>query len=119
MFPNLTKQMDAFPRKCYKGKTAIISLFPSPEFMVFYSQVVTIFRAHDELLINHNSLEERRISLPFGTNRCDRSPALLHFYRSAAGNSLLEFLTVAEKELLSFTIGTSLSAFTKKSYGNS
>jgi len=81
--------MDAFPRKCYKAKTAIISLFPSPNFMVFYSKVVIIFRAHDDLLINHNCLEERRISLPFGTNRCDRSPALLQFYRSAAGNIFL------------------------------
>ena len=89
MFPKLTKQMPALPRKCYRGKTAIISLFPSPEFMVFYSKVVTIFRAHDDLRINHNSLEERRISLPFGTNRWDRSPALLQFYSSAAGNILL------------------------------
>lgn len=56
--------------------------------MVFYSEV-TVFRAHDDLLINPNSLEERRISLPFGTNRRDRSPALLQFYRSAAGKILL------------------------------
>lgn len=89
VFPNLSKQMDPFPRKCYKAKPAIISLLPSPQFMVFYSKVAIIFRANDDLLINHNSLEKRRISLPFGTNRCDRSPALLQFYRSAAGNILL------------------------------
>lgn len=83
-FPML-KQIDAFPRKRHK---AIISLFSSADFMVFYSKVAIIFRAHDDhKLINHNSLEERRISLPFGTDRCYRSPVLLQFSRSAVGNS--------------------------------
>lgn len=111
--------MNAFPIKCYKAKAAIISFFPSPEFMVFYSKVVIIFGAHDDLLINHNSLEEKTILLPFGTNIWERSPALLQFDKSAAGNILLYFLTVSEKELLGFIICTSLSGFTKKSYGNS
>lgn len=51
-------------KEMLQSKDAITNPFPSLEFMAYDSKVVLICRAHDDLLTNHHSLEERRISLP-------------------------------------------------------